>query len=118
MGNNNSKKLWEAIRDLFAAHNGSNVVYYKKELRQAQKREATFEASPYRASPQTGHSNELDRHVQLTQEEEFSSSLPRSVDVSSSRQDKIGASLESSMPIQEDQEIPETIQNVDHQIIT
>ncbi|KAK0599883.1 hypothetical protein LWI29_009474 [Acer saccharum] len=38
MGNNNSKKLWEAIRDLFAAHNGSNVVYYKKELRQAQKR--------------------------------------------------------------------------------
>ncbi|KAK2640933.1 hypothetical protein Ddye_022696 [Dipteronia dyeriana] len=38
MGNNYSKKLWETIRDLFAAHNGSNVVYYKKELRQTQKR--------------------------------------------------------------------------------
>ncbi|KAI9160951.1 hypothetical protein LWI28_013032 [Acer negundo] len=37
MGNNNSKKLWEVIRDLFATHNRSNIVYYKKELRQAQK---------------------------------------------------------------------------------
>lgn len=37
MGYNSSKKLWNVVNDLFATHNWSNVIYYKREFQKTPK---------------------------------------------------------------------------------